>query len=199
MYIGKVLASLNFTVPQVVNPHIQQNASRFADKAIELPANVGRKVSRHARKVLNKDVIISSQPSVDTVVVTNGASKVAKVSKTNNNTNGKTIKNVLAKYFDNAPVTIIDDGEAKIFEKKKQANLKNLVKSYETADLARREKPSLYSTRLESLRLMQKEAKEQFIRSYEESRLSYGEFVKDIKNGSIPSQYEIVASTAHLK
>lgn len=47
--------------------------------------------------------------------------------------------------------------------------------------LARREKPSLYSTRLESLKLMQKEAKEQFIRRYETSKLSYGEFVKDIK------------------
>lgn len=199
MYIGRVLASLNFTVPQAVNPHVQQGANRFVDKSIELPANIGRKVSRNARKVLNKDISISSQPSVDTVVVTTGANKVAKVSKTNNYSNGKNIKNVLAKYFDNASVSVIDGSEAKVFEMKKQANLKKLVKAYETADFSRRENPSLHTLRQESLNLMRKEAKEKFIRSAEDSRLSYGEFVQSIKQGAIPSQYEIVASTAHLK
>ena len=59
---------MKFTITQAVNPHIQQSANKFAEKAVELPANISKKATNTARKVLNKDITLRSQPSADTVV-----------------------------------------------------------------------------------------------------------------------------------
>ena len=55
MFTGKILPKMKFTIAQAVNPHIQQSANKFAEKAVELPANISKKVTNTARKVLNKD------------------------------------------------------------------------------------------------------------------------------------------------
>ena len=56
MFTGKILPKMKFTITQAVNPHIQQSANKFAEKAVELPANVSKKATNTARKVLNKDI-----------------------------------------------------------------------------------------------------------------------------------------------
>ena len=101
MFTGKILPKMKFTIAQAVNPHIQQSANKFAEKAVELPANVSKKATNTARKVLNKDITLRSQPSADTVILSSGTAKTAKTPKTDNHNRGKNIKNVLENHFSN--------------------------------------------------------------------------------------------------
>lgn len=199
MFNKVVLPKMKFTIPQLINTEIAKNTKDVTRTAVAIPNQVGKRKPLPARKLLNGKIDINVSPQKDEVILSTASKAKETPNKTNSHSSGKTIKSVLAKYFDNASNVIIDAKEAKIFENKKLANLKNLVNEYETADLARHEKPSSYDIRLESLKIMRKEAKEKFIRHLEDSRFSYGEFVNNIKNGAIPSQDEIVFYTEHLK
>lgn len=151
MFTGKILPKMKFTIAQAVNPHIQQSANKFAEKAVELPATISKKVTNTARKVLNKDKTLRSQPSADTVVLSAGTAQTAKTPKTDNHNRGKNIKNVLENHFSNEIDTALNEVEIQ----KKQENLKQLVKKYEKKDLKRQ--TSLEKQRTACIKLMEQD------------------------------------------
>ncbi len=151
MFTGKILPKMKFTITQAVNPHIQQSANKFVEKAVELPANVSKKATNTARKVLNKDITLRSQPSADTVILSSGTAQTAKTPKTDNHNRGKNIKNVLENHFSNEIDTALNEVEIQ----KKQENLKQLVKKYEKKDLKRQ--TSLEKQRTECIKLMEQD------------------------------------------
>lgn len=151
MFTGKILPKMKFTITQAVNPHIQQSANKFTEKAVELPANISKKATNTARKVLNKDITLRSQPSADTVVLSSGTAQTAKTPKTDNHNRGKNIKNVLENHFSNE----IDAALNEVEIQKKQENLKQLVKKYEKKDLKRQ--TSLEKQRTACIKLMEQD------------------------------------------
>lgn len=151
MFTGKILPKMKFSIAQAVNPHIQQSANKFAEKAVELPANVSKKATNTTRKVLNKDITLRSQPSADTVVLSSGTAQTTKTPKTDNHNRGKNIKNVLENHFSNEIDTALNEVEIQ----KKQENLKQLVKKYEKKDLKRQ--TSLEKQRTACIKLMEQD------------------------------------------
>lgn len=190
MFNKVVLPKMKFTIPPLINTEMAKDTKDVTRTAVAIPNQIGKRKPLSARKLLNGKIDINVSPQKDEVILSTASKPKETPNKTNNHSNGRTIKSVLATYFDNASNVIIDTKEAKIFENKKQANLQNLVKDYEN---------SCHNTRFESLKIMRKEAKENFIRHLEDRRLTYGEFVNDIKNGAIPSHDEIVFYTERLK
>lgn len=197
MFTGKILPKLKFTVTQAVNPHIQQNANKFIDKAVELPANISKKATNTARKVLNKDIPLHSQPSADTVVLSSGTAKTTKATKTDNHNRGKNIKNVLENHFSNEIDTALNEAiVAK--EVDKQENLQQLVKSYEKEEAEYKAYKNKNYTRIDAIKLMRKEAIEKLTWLKENTKKEYANMVRDIKDGYYPSSEEIIDTTSKI-
>ena len=193
MFTGKILPKLKFTITQAVNPHIQLNANKFVEKAVELPANISKKATNTARKVLNKDITLHSQPNADTVVLSSGTAKTTKATKTDNHNRGKNIKNILENHFNNEIDTALNEAivakEAKLFKKNKWKNLKKLVKSYEKDELNRKKKDlaikeSIKQDAIDELNLFKKEA-----------RKEYKAMVRGIEEGIYPDSSDIIFTT----
>lgn len=178
MITDKILPKLRFTIRQAVNPYINQNANKFLNQTVELPATISKKAINGTRKILNKDVVTHSQPNTDMVVLSSGTTKATKATKTDNHNRGKNIRNVLENYFDNKSATTIDaelaktDKNDKTHTLAKEENLKQLVKSYEKENLS-----SPRENRKQALKLMIKEGKE----LYETLRQGYKDMITDLK------------------
>ena len=120
-------SNLRFNIIQAINPYIQNSSNKcFGKSIISLPNNKVKSTINLPKKLLNKNLKITSQPSVDLVTLSPDA-KIANVSKPTQDSKvayGKLIKKVLNRYFDN-------DNIDTDFQKDKKANLKQLVKEFE--------------------------------------------------------------------
>ena len=120
-------SNLRFNIIQAINPYIQNSSNKcFGKSIISLPNNKVKSTINLPKKLLNKNLKITSQPSVDLVTLSPDA-KIANVSKPTQDGKvayGKLIKKVLNRYFDN-------DNIDTDFQKDKKANLKQLVKEFE--------------------------------------------------------------------
>ena len=110
-----------------VNPYIQNSSNKCFGKSVSsLPNNKAKSTINLPKKLLNKNLKLTSQPSVDSVILSSDV-KIANVSKPPQDSKvayGKLIKKVLNRYFDN-------DNIDTDFQKDKKANLKQLVKEFE--------------------------------------------------------------------
>ena len=164
MITNRIIPKLNFSIPQLVNPYIEKSSKQFADRLANIPVRPKAKVVGNVRKVLNNEVSLSRQPMSDAVELSKKPKQPTKSTKSNKHTQGKTIKNVLAKYFDNEQNLLIDDlKEVQEAKQAKQANLNQIVKSYEQESQG---KSKIKDLRIESLKLMKKDA---LLRIMEES------------------------------
>lgn len=153
MFNRVVLPSMNFTVPQTINPHIAKEAK--APKAfVEIVSkNVGKKNYVNSRKILDKNTKILAQPQKDEVIILNDANLqyVIKKSKNGNYSNGKAIKNVLSNFFDNSK-----QSELEQYNKDKAANLDKLVKDFEKEHAL--DKNGYFAQKNEAKKLMMQDA-----------------------------------------
>lgn len=191
--------SLKFTITQAVNPHIQQPANKFVEKAVTLPSKkVKNSGVNSAKKILGKDIALHAQPKTDMVVLSTKP-KTQKAQNKTINSYGKTIKKVLNKYFDNSG----PDTEKQLA---KEENLTKLVKSYEKENLARQRKNSyenetLKESRQRAIKLMTNEAKEQLNIHKKDAREGKKEMALDIRKNYpkyIPNHEEIVDYTSKI-
>lgn len=119
--------NLKITVRQAVNPYIQRHSNNcFGIATVPLStAKLESKVNL-PKKLLDKNIKLRNQPTTDMVVLSHDVKteNTLKTKKDNGVTRGKSVKNVLNKYFDN-------DNIDTDFQKDKKANLKQLVKEFE--------------------------------------------------------------------
>lgn len=192
--------SLKFTITQAVNPHIQQPANKFVEKAVTLPSKkVKNSGVNSAKKILGKDIALHTQPKTDMLVLSSAKPKTQKAQNKTNNSYGKTIKKVLNKYFDNSG----PDTEKQIA---KEENLTKLVKSYEKENIARQRKNSftnetLKESRQNAIKLMTDDGKERLAMFKEVVKHDNRLMTNDIKKHYpeyIPSHEEIVDLTSKI-
>ena len=200
MFFQPIFYNLKFSVTQAINPHIQQPANKFVEKAVTLPSKkVKNSGVNSAKKILGKDIALHTQPKTDMLVLSSAKPKTQKAQNKTNNSYGKTIKKVLNKYFDNSG----PDTEKQIA---KEENLTKLVKSYEKENIARQRKNSftnetIKESRQSALKLMTNDAKKQVARVKEVVKHDNRLMTNDIKKHYpeyIPSHEEIVDLTSKI-
>ena len=200
MFVQPIFYNLKFSVTQAINPHIQQSANKFVEKAVSLPSKkVKNSGAKLPKKILGKDISLHAQPKTDMVVLSSAKSKVQKVQNKTKNNNGKNIKNVLNKYFDNSDV----NAEQQIA---RQENLTSLVNSYEKENIVRQRKNSRTNETLKeeiqrAIRLMTNDAKEQLNIFKESAREGKKEMARDIRKNYpeyVPNHEEIVDNTSKI-
>lgn len=130
--------------------NIHQNSSNkcFGKSVSSLPNNKAKSTINLPKKLLNKNLKLTSQPSVDSVILSTDV-KIAKVSKPSQDSKvayGKLIKKVLNRYFDN-------DNIATDLKKDKKANLNQLVEEFEQEQYRKYKAP-----RKKAMNLMRKDA-----------------------------------------
>ena len=200
MFFQPIFYNLKFSVTQAINPHIQQSANKFVEKAISLPSKkVKNSGAKLPKKILGKDISLHAQPKTDMVILSSAKSKVQKVQNKTKNNNGKNIKNVLNKYFDNSDV----NAEQQIA---RQENLTSLVNSYEKENIVRQRKKSrtnetLKESRQNAIKLMTDHGKEQLAMFKEVVKHDNRLMANDIRKyypEYIPSHEEIVDLTSKI-
>lgn len=200
MFVQPIFYNLKFSVTQAINPHIQQSANKFVEKAISLPSKkVKNSGAKLPKKILGKDISLHAQPKTDMVILSSAKSKVQKVQNKTNNNIGKNIKKVLNKYFDNSDV----NSEKQIA---RQENLTSLVNSYEKESIVRQRKNSrtnetLKEERQRAIRLMTNDAKERLNIFKESAREGKKEMARDIRKNYpeyVPNHEEIVDNTSKI-
>ena len=200
MFFQPIFYNLKFSVTQAINPHIQQPANKFVEKAVSLPSkkvkNSGVKLPK---KILGKDISLHAQPKTDMVVLSSAKTKVQKTQNKTNNSYGKNIKKVLNKYFDNSDVNV----EQQIA---RQENLTSLVNSYEKENIVRQRKKSrtnetLKESRQNALNLMINDAKEKLAVFKEATKQDNELMANDIRKyypEYVPNHEEIVYNTSKI-
>lgn len=152
MFNKVILPKMKFTSPQAINPHIGSNkvAKTFAQT---LPNKVEKKQHISARKLLGEKIEIALQPQKDEVVISKTpTSQDVQKTKSSTYSKGKTIKNVLANFFDNSKQ--VEIAERQKFQKDKATNLNNIVKEFEQEN----QKNNLFAQRAEAKKLMMQDA-----------------------------------------
>ena len=200
MFFQPIFYNLKFSVTQAINPHIQQPANKFVEKAVSLPSKkVKNSGAKLPKKILGKDISLHAQPKTDTVVLSSAKTKVQKAQNKTNNSYGKNIKKVLNKYFDNSDV----NAEQQIA---RQENLTSLVNSYEKENIARQRKNSftnetLKESRQNALNLMINDAKEKLAVFKEATKQDNELMANDIRKyypEYVPNHEEIVYNTSKI-
>ena len=200
MFFQPIFYNLKFSVTQAINPHIQQPANKFVEKAVTLPSKkVKNSGAKLPKKILGKDISLHAQPKTDTVVLSSAKTKVQKAQNKTNNSYGKNIKKVLNKYFDNSDV----NAEQQIA---RQENLTSLVNSYEKENIARQRKNSftnetIKESRQNAIKLMTDAGKEQLAMFKEVVKHDNRLMANDIRKHYpeyIPSHEEIVDYTSKI-
>lgn len=142
-------SNLRFNIIQAVNPYIQNSSNKCFGKSVSsLPNNKAKSTINLPKKLLNKNLKLTSQPSVDSVILSTDE-KIANVSKPSQDSKvayGKLIKKVLNRYFDN-------DNIATDLKKDKKANLNQLVEEFEQEQYRKYKAP-----RKKAMNLMRKDA-----------------------------------------
>ena len=200
MFFQPIFYNLKFSVTQAINPHIQQPANKFVEKAVTLPSKkVKNSGAKLPKKILGKDISLHAQPKTDMVVLSSAKTKVQKAQNKTNNSYGKNIKKVLNKYFDNSDV----NAEQQIA---RQENLTSLVNSYEKENIARQRKNSftnetIKESRQNAIKLMTDAGKEQLAMFKEVVKHDNRLMANDIRKHYpeyIPSHEEIVDYTSKI-
>ena len=142
-------SNLRFNIIQAVNPYIQNSSNKCFGKSVSsLPNNKAKSTINLPKKLLNKNLKLTSQPSVDSVILSTDE-KIANVSKPSQDSKvayGKLIKKVLNRYFDN-------DNIATDLKKDKKANLNQLVEEFGQEQYRKYKAP-----RKKAMNLMRKDA-----------------------------------------
>ena len=142
-------SNLRFNIIQAVNPYIQNSSNKCFGKSVSsLPNNKAKSTINLPKKLLNKNLKLTSQPSVDSVILSTDV-KIANVSKPSQDSKvayGKLIKKVLNRYFDN-------DNIATDLKKDKKANLDQLVEEFVQEQYRKYKAP-----RKKAMNLMRKDA-----------------------------------------
>lgn len=200
MFFQPIFYNLKFSVTQAINPHIQQPANKFVEKAVSLPSKkVKNSGAKFPKKILGKDISLHAQPKTDMVVLSSAKTKVQKAQNKTNNSYGKNIKKVLNKYFDNSDV----NAEQQIA---RQENLTSLVNSYEKENIVRQRKKSrtnetLKESRQKAIKLMTEDGKERLAMFKEVVKHDNRLMANDIRKyypEYIPSHEEIVDYTSKI-
>ena len=200
MFFQPIFYNLKFSVTQAINPHIQQPANKFVEKAVSLPSKkVKNSGAKLPKKILGKDISLHAQPKTDMVVLSSAKTKVQKAQNKTNNSYGKNIKKVLDKYFDNSDVNV----EQQIA---RQENLTSLVNSYEKENIARQRKNSftnetIKESRQNALNLMINDAKEKLAVFKEATKQDNELMANDIRKyypEYVPNHEEIVYNTSKI-
>ena len=200
MFFQPIFYNLKFSVTQAINPHIQQPANKFVEKAVSLPSKkVKNSGAKLPKKILGKDISLHAQPKTDTVVLSSAKTKVQKAQNKTNNSYGKNIKKVLDKYFDNSDV----NAEQQIA---RQENLTSLVNSYEKENIARQRKNSftnetIKESRQNALNLMINDAKEKLAVFKEATKQDNELMANDIRKyypEYVPNHEEVVYNTSKI-
>lgn len=200
MFFQPIFYNLKFSVTQAINPHIQQPANKFVEKAVSLPSKkVKNSGAKLPKKILGKDISLHAQPKTDMVVLSSAKTKVQKAQNKTNNSYGKDIKKVLNKYFDNSDV----NAEQQIA---RQENLTSLVNSYEKENIARQRKNSftnetIKESRQNAIKLMTDYGKEQLAMFKEVVKHDNRLMTNDIKKHYpeyVPNHEEIVYNTSKI-
>ena len=200
MFFQPIFYNLKFSVTQAINPHIQQPANKFVEKAVSLPSKkVKNSGAKLPKKILGKDISLHAQPKTDMVVLSSAKTKVQKAQNKTNNSYGKNIKKVLNKYFDNSDV----NAEQQIA---RQENLTSLVNSYEKENIARQRKNSftnetIKESRQNALKLMTNDAKEKLAVFKEATKQDNELMANDIRKyypEYVPNHEEIVYNTSKI-
>lgn len=200
MFFQPIFYNLKFSVTQAINPHIQQPANKFVEKAVSLPSKkVKNSGAKLPKKILGKDISLHAQPKTDMVVLSSAKTKVQKAQNKTNNSYGKNIKKVLNKYFDNSDV----NAEQQIA---RQENLTSLVNSYEKENIVRQRKKSrtnetLKESRQNAIKLMTDYGKEQLAMFKEVVKHDNRLMTNDIKKHYpeyVPNHEEIVYYTSKI-
>ena len=64
-------SNLRFNIIQAVNPYIQNSSNKCFGKSVSsLPNNKAKSTINLPKKLLNKNLKLTSQPSVDSVIIT---------------------------------------------------------------------------------------------------------------------------------
>lgn len=200
MFFQPIFYNLKFSVTQAINPHIQQPANKFVEKAVSLPSKkVKNSGAKFPKKILGKDILLHAQPKTDMVVLSSAKTKVQKAQNKTNNSYGKNIKKVLNKYFDNSDV----NAEQQIA---RQENLTSLVNSYEKENIVRQRKNSftnetIKESRQNALNLMINDAKEKLAVFKEATKQDNELMANDIRKyypEYVPNHEEIVYNTSKI-
>ncbi len=200
MFFQPIFYNLKFSVTQAINPHIQQPANKFVEKAVSLPSKkVKNSGAKLPKKILGKDISLHAQPKTDMVVLSSAKTKVQKAQNKTNNSYGKNIKKVLNKYFDNSDV----NAEQQIA---RQENLASLVNSYEKENIVRQRKKSrtnetLKESRQNAIKLMTDYGKEQLAMFKEDTKQNNKLMANDIRKyypEYVPNHEEIVYNTSKI-
>ena len=200
MFFQPIFYNLKFSVTQAINPHIQQPANKFVEKAVSLPSKkVKNSGAKLPKKILGKDISLYAQPKTDMVVLSSAKTKVQKAQNKTNNSYGKNIKKVLNKYFDNSDV----NAEQQIA---RQENLTSLVNSYEKENIVRQRKNSftnetLKESRQNAIKLMTDDGKEQLAMFKEVVKHDNELMANDIRKyypEYVPNHEEIVYNTSKI-
>lgn len=200
MFFQPIFYNLKFSVTQAINPHIQQPADKFVEKAVSLPSKkVKNSGAKLPKKILGKDISLHAQPKTDMVVLSSAKTKVQKAQNKTNNSYGKNIKKVLNKYFDNSDV----NAEQQIA---RQENLTSLVNSYEKENIVRQRKKSrtnetLKESRQNAIKLMTDYGKEQLAMFKEDTKQNNKLMANDIRKyypEYVPNHEEIVYNTSKI-
>ncbi len=200
MFFQPIFYNLKSSVTQAINPHIQQPANKFVEKAVSLPSKkVKNSAAKLPKKILGKDISLHAQPKTDTVVLSSAKTNVQKAQNKTNNSYGKNIKKVLNKYFDNSDV----NAEQQIA---RQENLTSLVNSYEKENIARQRKNSftnetIKESRQNALNLMINDAKEKLAVFKEATKQDNELMANDIRKyypEYVPNHEEIVYNTSKI-
>lgn len=200
MFFQPIFYNLKFSVTQAINPHIQQPANKFVEKAVSLPSKkVKNSGAKLPKKILGKDISLHAQPKTDMVVLSSAKTKVQKAQNKTNNSYGKNIKKVLNKYFDNSDV----NAEQQVA---RQENLTSLVNSYENENLAQQRKNSftnetIKESRQNALNLMINDAKEKLAVFKEATKQDNELMANDIRKyypEYVPNHEEIVYNTSKI-
>ena len=200
MFFQPIFYNLKFSVTQAINPHIQQPANKFVEKAVSLPSKkVKNSGAKLPKKILGKDISLHAQPKTDMVVLSSAKTKAQKAQNKTNNSYGKNIKKVLNKYFDNSDV----NAEQQIA---RQENLTSLVNSYEKENIVRQRKKSrtnetLKESRQNAIKLMTDYGKEQLAMFKEDIKQDNKLMANDIRKyypEYVPNHEEIVYNTSKI-
>lgn len=200
MFFQPIFYNLKFSVTQAINPHIQQPANKFVEKAVSLPSKkVKNSGAKLPKKILGKDISLHAQPKTDMVVLSSAKTKVQKAQNKTNNSYGKNIKKVLNKYFDNSDV----NAEQQVA---RQENLTSLVNSYENENLAQQRKNSftnetIKESRQNAIKLMTDYGKEQLAMFKEDTKQNNKLMANDIRKyypEYVPNHEEIVYNTSKI-
>lgn len=204
MFFQPIFYNLKFSVTQAINPHIQQPANKFVEKAVSLPSKkVKNSGAKLPKKILGKDISLHAQPKTDMVVLSSAKTKVQKTQNKTNNSYGKNIKKVLNKYFDNSDVNADVNAEQQIA---RQENLTSLVNSYEKENLAQQRKNSftnetIKESRQKAIKLMIDDGKEQLAMFKEDAKQDNKLMANNIRKyypEYVPNHEEIVYNTSKI-